>query len=570
VRQKPLAITAYPLSRPFKDGLERTRGVEPTYMSVLQLRRLAPLEMVRTLRTLRSEVCLLPIEDLDSLPLVPILHVLAALCAPTRIELVYPDHSTERLAVSRAAVSASRLAVASARNLRAAALCRRELHGLLAQNTVDPLARSTRRVLYLNGNLWFGLKAGGSVGHVAGVANGLVQADYEVELAAAAQPPLLDARIKFTPLQLHRTFGMPHEYNKDRFQRELVPQLRRIVATSEPGFIYERMSMSTYAGVVVSRSTRLPLILEYNGSEAWIARHWGGGMRDQDLALMAEDACLRHAHLLVTVSKALRDELLERGVPAERIVCFPNCIDPEMFDPALFDDARRRALRRGHGIPEDAVVVGFLGSFGLWHGVDVLVRAAKLLVEQHSDWIDAHRVRFLLVGDGFKAAEIDQILSEDERCAAVFTRTGLVPQAQAPEYLAMADVLVSPHVRNADGSPFFGSPTKLFEYMAMAKPIIASDLDQIGEVLARSLRAPDLPGNDPDSDVSELAVLTEPGDSDQLAQAIKFLVEHPDWRARLGENARREVLARYTWSHHVAAILERANELGWEGCRTAK
>jgi glycosyltransferase involved in cell wall biosynthesis len=323
------------------------------------------------------------------------------------------------------------------------------------------------------------------------------------------------------------------------------------------------MSMSTYAGVVLSRSTKLPLILEYNGSEAWISRHWGAGLRDQDLAVMAEDACLRHAHLLVTVSKALRDELLQRGFPAERIVCYPNCIDPERFDPARFDDEARSTLRRRHGIPEDAIVVGFLGSFGLWHGVDVLARAARLLVEQEYEWIDAKRVRFLLVGDGFKAAEVDRILSEDERCAALFTRTGLVAQAEAPRYLATADVLVSPHLRNADGTAFFGSPTKLFEYMAMAKPIVASDLDQIGEVLARSLRISELPDDGPPGEVSELAVLTEPGDVDQVALAIKFLVDHPEWRTRLGENARREALAHYTWSHHVGAILQRADEFGW-------
>ncbi len=56
-------------------------------------------------------------------------------------------------------------------------------------------------------------------------------------------------------------------------------------------------------------------------------------------------------------------------------------------------------------------------------------------------------------------------------------------QSEAPTYLAISDIVVSPTVPNPDGSPFFGSPTKLFEYMAMGKPIVASDLDQIGEVL---------------------------------------------------------------------------------------
>ena len=61
--------------------------------------------------------------------------------------------------------------------------------------------------------------------------------------------------------------------------------------------------------------------------------------------------------------------------------------------------------------------------------------------------------------------------------------TGIVPQKDAPKYLVASDILVSPHIPNADGSRFFGSPTKLFEYMAMGKAIIASDLEQIGEIL---------------------------------------------------------------------------------------
>jgi glycosyltransferase involved in cell wall biosynthesis len=467
-------------------------------------------------------------------------------------------------------LSASRVAAVSAQNIRAASVCRRELGRLLVEDRVEPRTRDGGRVLYLNGNLWFGVKAGGSVGHVAGVANGLVRAANQLELAAAAEPPMLDRAVKFHQLRSPRTSGMPYEHNKSRFQRQMVPQLRRIVAASEPALIYERMSMSTYAGVIASRSTRLPLILEYNGSEAWIAQHWGAGLRDQGLAVMAEEASLRHAHLLVTVSKALRDELVERGFASERIVCYPNCIDPEMFDPARFDDTARRALRRRHGIPGDAIVVGFLGSFGMWHGVEVLARAIRCLVEQDYEWIESQGVRFVLVGDGLSAPEVGRILSEDSRCAAVSTLTGLVAQGEAPAYLAAADVLVSPHVRNADGSDFFGSPTKLFEYMAMAKPIIASNLDQIGDVLARSLRTPALPDEGPGRAVSELAVLTEPGDVDQVAMAIKFLVDHPEWRARLGENARREALTHYTWAHHVAAILERASELGWYKSPAAK
>ena len=137
------------------------------------------------------------------------------------------------------------------------------------------------------------------------------------------------------------------------------------------------------------------------------------------------------------------------------------------------------------------------------------------------------------------------------------TLTGLTQQAESPAYLAAADVVVSPHVPNDDRSPFFGSPTKLFEYMAMARGIVASDLGQIGQVLVPALRADRLPASAPQLDDPNVAILATPGSVDELLTGIRFLVERPEWRASLGDRARARVVARYTWRQHVEVILER-------------
>ncbi|HKQ52365.1 MAG TPA: glycosyltransferase, partial [Pyrinomonadaceae bacterium] len=92
----------------------------------------------------------------------------------------------------------------------------------------------------------------------------------------------------------------------------------------------------------------------------------------------------------------------------------------------------------------------------------------------------------------------------------------------------------------ADGSEFFGSPTKLFEYMAMGKSIVASRLGQIGDVLAHE----------------ETALLVEPGDARQLSEAILRLVDAPELRERLGAAARREAVARHTWAHNARRVLD--------------
>src|SRR5262249_24315015 len=153
-------------------------------------------------------------------------------------------------------------------------------------------------------------------------------------------------------------------------------------------------------------------------------------------------------------------------------------------------------------------VVGFIGTFGPWHGAAVLTDAFGRLLESRPDLRD--RVRLLMIGDGVRMADVRAALAR-RGVASTCVLTGLVPQADGPRYLAACDILASPHVPNADGTPFFGSPTKLFEYMAMGKGIVASDLDQIGEILEHG----------------RAALMVVPGDAGDLARGLAALIDDP-------------------------------------------
>src|SRR5206468_1671978 len=104
---------------------------------------------------------------------------------------------------------------------------------------------------------------------------------------------------------------------------------------------------------------------------------------------------------------------------------------------------------------------------------------------------------------------------------------GQVPQEEGARLLKACDVFVSPHSSHMVDSKFFGSPTKIFEYMAMAGGVVASDLEQIGEVLSPALRPGDLAR--PDLIVSDQrAVLCTPGSADEFVAAVVGLVRRPD------------------------------------------
>ena len=245
---------------------------------------------------------------------------------------------------------------------------------------------------------------------------------------------------------------------------------------------------------------------------------------------------------MVVVSKALVDQSVSLGASPERVLFYPNGIDPIVFDPDRFSDVDRHATRRELGIPDGAELLTFVGTFGLWHGTDVLAEAIRRLIDEERAWLEKRGVHFLYVGDGALAPKVRSILGPGHGAPFV-TLAGFRPQTEAPRILAASDILLSPHVPNPDGTPFFGSPTKLFEYMAMAKPIVASDLDQVGWVL-KGWRAGEPPPSVDTPRASKAALLVEPGSVEDLVRGIRQAVELPrPERDALGREARRLVLA---------------------------
>jgi len=415
------------------------------------------------------------------------------------------------------------------------------------QRDIDSLERSPAMPLaavdlrkspvYLRTDLSFGVRAGGSVGHIAGVLNELDVFTGPPIFITTDDVPTVRPDVERHDVAPGEAFWNFKELPTFVLNGRVDAAARDAIGDRSIAFVYQRYSLNNYAGVRLARSRRVPFVLEYNGSEIWMSRHWGNPLAHEALSERIERLNLQAADLVVVVSRAMQDELVARGVDCSKILVNFNGVDETRYSP----DVDGRAIRARLGL-DGTNVVGFIGTFGPWHGADVLVRAFASLVAR--DETVARGTRLLMIGDGAGLPAVRRLVRESGASdAAVFT--GLVPQEEGPAYLAACDVLVSPHVPNPDGTPFFGSPTKLFEYMAMGKGIVASRLDQIGEVLEHGRNA----------------WLVPAGDEAALGDAVRCLVFDRELRERLGAQAREDVVARHTWRRHTHRTIDRLRAL---------
>jgi glycosyltransferase involved in cell wall biosynthesis len=378
---------------------------------------------------------------------------------------------------------------------------------------------------------WLGLHVGGAATHTAGVINGLAEDGVDVAVFAPERPGGVED-VPCTAVEPTRLFHLAHWLTFFDYSERIVAAAARRPADA----VYQRYALGSYAGLELARRLGVPLILEFNGSEIWAELHWGEGRVPLIHTLaQLERRNLEDATLIVVVSDVLRDQLADQGIDRDRILVNPNGVDVGRLAPLRAQPPE--AWRARLGRPE-APTIGFIGTFGLWHGVKLLPEIAAAVAAERPD------ARWIVVGDGPLFAEVAGEIAARGLSEHVLL-TGLVPRERATELLAACDVCVSPHVPNPDGTPFFGSPTKLFEYMGLGKPIVASDLDQIGEVI----------------DDGRTGVLVPPGDPRASAREVVRLLGDADLRARLGAAALEAAERTYSWTAHSRRILDAVEAL---------
>ena len=236
-----------------------------------------------------------------------------------------------------------------------------------------------------------------------------------------------------------------------------------------------------------------------------------------------ETHALRRADHVFTICEGLRRDIVRRGIAVDKVTVIPNAVDIERFEPG---GARDETLARSLGIA-GAVVIGYIGSFYAYEGLDLLLDALPSLLRQRPD------ARVLLVGGGPQQAALQaQARRLGVESQVVFT--GRVPHAEVQRYYDLVDVLAYP--RHPMRLTELVTPLKPLEAMAQGRLLVASNVGGHRELIRHG----------------ETGWLFEAGSADALVQAVLHLLERREQWPALRAAGRAFVERERNWARSVA------------------
>lgn len=367
--------------------------------------------------------------------------------------------------------------------------------------------------------------AGGSM-HIISVTEALRKLGHEVELVATTSAregtmvgSFTGRRSRIKGMMPARLWVLVRDIYDAARDSKNVERVERVIDDFGPDVIYERNSYLHHAGAVAARKKSVPYFMEINAPTSEERRELFGAplgwYHDRK-----ELGRARFANGIVVVSGVLRDMLVKRGVEPGKIAVFPNAIEPGRFENCA---EKGKALREKVGAK--GPVVGFVGSIAAFHGVARLIEAAAEIRPEFPD------ILVWIVGAGASLGDLKALAAKLELENNVRFE-GRVPADEVPAYAAAFDIGVLP------GTAYYTSPIKLFEYGAAGAPTIAPRTPAVREVLEDGVHA----------------ILTD--SKEELAEAIKFLLNNPAERQKLAGNLHRKVMTKHTWEKVASGITE--------------
>jgi len=331
-------------------------------------------------------------------------------------------------------------------------------------------------------------------------------------------------------IRIHRLdlgAGYPADVPPDRYLEDFAWLASGVVHAERPAILHAASGLRGYDMALVGLALRarhdLPLVYEVR---SFLETSWSGreGAELAELSRRrqaAETRAMTEADAVVAIAEAMREDIVARGVPPERVFVAPNGVDAEQFAPRP-PDAELRARHGLHGF-----VFGYVSN--LDHpreGQELLIEAAARLRSRGRD------ATCLLVGDGRRRRELEE-LADRARARDSVVFTGAVPHAEVPAYYAALDAFVVP--RRDERAARHVTPLKPFEAMAMERPLVVSDLPAL-----REIAAPD-----------ERGLVFAPDDVDALVACLERLMDAPELGRALGSAGRAWVVRERTWAANV-------------------
>jgi len=244
--------------------------------------------------------------------------------------------------------------------------------------------------------------------------------------------------------------------------------------------------------------------------------------------LVVEVIDQRHTRLSLKLAGKVityRPDVLKRDLPPHLLKIVPAGANTEMF---------KYSRNRDH----DAV--GYVGSFRTWHGVEDLIRSVAILKGRKEI------IELVMIGPGYEDSER---LARDLGVLSLIEFTGGLPYSQVPRLLERCAIAAAPFDPSKDEymgeHGYIFSPLKVFEYMAMGKAVVSSDLGKIREVIYDG----------------KTGLLVQPGSPEEIAEKIALLVHNPGKGIRMGKRARKLIEARFSWNTLSLTVSKVLSEL---------
>ena len=344
--------------------------------------------------------------------------------------------------------------------------------------------------------------------------------DFKKELADASLPPAdtLDG------LTYHRIFTPSRNgMSEEEYLRACADTWEEVISRIRPSVVHAASNYITaLPALIAARKQGVPFVYEVRGFWEVTRTSRDGSFthtpRYRHMTFFEQLVC-EQADAVITITTPMKEELIRRGLPEEKIAVAFNSVDVERFVPVPRDEALAERL----GIAADCPVIGYVGSMVDYEGLEDLLTAAAALKREGQNF------RLLLVGDG-ACSEALRRQAEELELTDIAIMPGRVPHEQVESFYSLVDI--APFPRKPWEVCELVSPLKPFEAMAQQKAVVVSSTAALREIVRHG----------------KTGMIFEKGDVASLRDTLRTLLLDAPLREELGRNARNWVTRERTWN----------------------